>query len=61
MWTKLIQEHIMTTQLMIFFQDCLYARGTEMILKCYVLFERQYKQMRKIFFPCVKSQPKYLI
>ena len=61
MWTKLIQEHIMTTQLMkYFFRDCAYRRGCDMRLIRSGLYERQYKQMRKIFIPlCKKSPYKY--
>ena len=56
MWTKLIQDHIMTTQLILYlFQDCPFERGTETRLPYSGLFERQYKQIRKIFIPLCKN------
>ena len=52
MWTKLIQEHIMTTQFMKdIFQDCTYTIGNETRLKRSGLFERKCIHMRKIFIP----------
>ena len=38
-----------------FCQDCSYTRGTELILTCSGLFERHYKQMRKIFILLCKN------
>ena len=35
--------------------DSIFTKGNEMIIICYDLFERHYKQMRKTFIPFFKD------